>query len=53
MICTPVKRKRKYTSADQERKKTMRKNLNDDGKNALHSTHKERRKVIAKTLIIM
>ena len=44
MISTPVKRKRKYTSADKERKKTMRKNLDDNAKDALRSTDKERQK---------
>ena len=44
MISTPVKRKRKCTSADQERKKTMRKNLDDNVKDALRSTDKKRKK---------
>ena len=57
MISTPVK----CTSADQERKKTMHKNLDDDGKkctsyldhnvkDALCSTAKKRKKEIHKNL---
>ena len=54
MIPTPVKRKRKCTSADQERKKTMRKNLDDNVKDALCSTDKKRKKKkYIKTLMIM
>ena len=49
MIST-VKRKRKYASVDQVRKKTMRKNLDDDEKDALRSTDKERKKEIRKHL---